>query len=102
MSKKKENTAPMEEEQAEQSAGTEEAAVGETQEQEETFSVTREQMEKMEQLAGQLAALNDKHLRLAAEYDNYRKRTTWRSMTTWSGPCSRREMRTMSTKRAWR
>ena len=76
MSKKKENTAPMEEEQAEQSAGTEEAAVGETQEQEETFSVTREQMEKMEQLAGQLAALNDKHLRLAAEYDNYRKRTT--------------------------
>lgn len=30
----------------------------------------------MEALAGQLAALNDKYLRLAAEYDNYRKRTT--------------------------
>ena len=74
MSKKKENTAPMEEEQAEQSAGAagEEAA----QEQAETFTVTREQMEKMEQLAGQLAALNDQHLRLAAEYGNYRKRTT--------------------------
>ena len=43
---------------------------------EETFTVTREQMEKMEKLAGQLAALNDQHLRLAAEYDNYRKRTT--------------------------
>ena len=73
MSKKKENTAPMEEEQAEQSAGAagEEAA----QEQAETFTVTREQMEKMEQLAGQLAAQNDKYLRLAAEYDNYRKRT---------------------------
>ena len=43
---------------------------------EETYTVTREQMEKMEKLAGQLAALNDQHLRLAAEYDNYRKRTT--------------------------
>ena len=43
---------------------------------EETYTVTREQMEKMEKLAGQLAVLNDQHLRLAAEYDNYRKRTT--------------------------
>lgn len=43
---------------------------------EETFTVTKEQMEKMEKLAGQLAVLNDQHLRLAAEYDNYRKRTT--------------------------
>ena len=42
----------------------------------ETFTVTREQMEKMEKLAGQLAKLNDQHLRLVAEYDNYRKRTT--------------------------
>ena len=41
----------------------------------ETFTLTREQMEKMEAMAGQLAALNDQHLRLAAEYDNYRKRT---------------------------
>ncbi len=41
-----------------------------------TFTVTKEQMEKMEKLAGQLAVLNDQHLRLAAEYDNYRKRTT--------------------------
>lgn len=41
----------------------------------ETFTVTREQMEKMEGLAQQLAAQNDKYLRLAAEYDNYRKRT---------------------------
>ena len=29
----------------------------------------------MEGLAGQLAALNDQHLRLMAEYDNHRKRT---------------------------
>ena len=41
----------------------------------ETFTVSREQMEAMEKLAEQLAALNDQHLRLAAEYDNYRKRT---------------------------
>lgn len=47
---------------------------GET-EQQETFAVTREQMQKMENLAAQLAAEHDKYLRLAAEYDNYRKRT---------------------------
>jgi len=41
----------------------------------ETFTVTREQMEKMEALARQAAASGDKYLRLAAEYDNYRKRT---------------------------
>ncbi len=60
-------------EQAEQAA--EETAEAEAVETPETFTVTREQMEKMEALAGQLAALNDKYLRLAAEYDNYRKRT---------------------------
>ena len=42
---------------------------------EETFTVTRSQMEQMEQLAKVLAEANDKYLRLAAEYDNYRKRT---------------------------
>ena len=42
---------------------------------EETFTVTREQMEKMEQLAQMVAESGDKYLRLAAEYDNYRKRT---------------------------
>ena len=41
----------------------------------ETFTVTKEQMEKMEGLAQQFSALNDQHLRLMAEYDNYRKRT---------------------------
>ena len=43
---------------------------------EETFTVTREQMEKMEALAKLVSDSNDKYLRLAAEYDNYRKRTT--------------------------
>ena len=42
---------------------------------EETYTLTREQMEKMEQLAQMLAESSDKYLRLAAEYDNYRKRT---------------------------
>ncbi len=42
---------------------------------EETFTVTREQMEKMEALARMVSDGNDKYLRLAAEYDNYRKRT---------------------------
>lgn len=32
-------------------------------------------MEQMEALAKTLADANDKYLRLAAEYDNYRKRT---------------------------
>ena len=41
----------------------------------ETYTVTREQMEKMEGLAKQLAEEHDQYLRLAAEYDNYRKRT---------------------------
>ena len=41
----------------------------------ETFTVTKEQMERMESLAKTLADEQDKYLRLAAEYDNYRKRT---------------------------
>ena len=41
----------------------------------ETFTVTREQMEKMEAAAKALSEQQDKFLRLAAEYDNYRKRT---------------------------
>ena len=49
----------------------------------ETFTVTREQMEKMEGLAQQLAAQNDKYLRLAAEYDNYRKRTAKEKESTY-------------------
>lgn len=59
---------------------TEETAketAGETVEnkEEESFTVSREQMGKMEQLAKLVADSNDKYLRLAAEYDNYRKRT---------------------------
>ena len=41
----------------------------------ETYTVTKAQMQQMEELAKTLADTNDKYLRLAAEYDNYRKRT---------------------------
>ena len=37
--------------------------------------LTKEQMEKMEGLAKLVADVNDKYLRLAAEYDNFRKRS---------------------------
>ena len=75
---KKENPTPMEEQETpvEQETVEAESAEQATEETAETFTLTREQMEKMEALAGQMAALNDQHLRLAAEYDNYRKRTT--------------------------
>ena len=72
---KKEKSAPLDEEKEQQAAPAGEAAPEVPQEQEETFTLTKEQMEKMEGLAEQLAAQNDKYLRLAAEYDNYRKRT---------------------------
>ena len=63
-----ENTAPVTEETANTEAAVEETVP-------ETFTVTKEQMEKMEGLAKLVADVNDKYLRLAAEYDNYRKRT---------------------------
>lgn len=56
------------EEPAEAPTEAEEAAPG-------TYTVTREQMEKMETLEKELSEQQDKFLRLAAEYDNYRKRT---------------------------
>ncbi|MBQ0037532.1 MAG: nucleotide exchange factor GrpE [Clostridiales bacterium] len=63
MEQEQENTAPVEEVKEEETAP-------------ETFTVTKEQMEKMEALAKLVSDGNDKYLRLAAEYDNYRKRTT--------------------------
>ena len=81
---KKEKPAPMDEEKREQAEqAAEETAEAEATETPETFTVTREQMEKMEALAAQQAALNDKYLRLAAEYDNYRKRTAREKESTY-------------------
>ena len=75
MSEKEKKNAPQEEQpQANTTPETEQAA--EKAAEEETFTVTREQMEQMEQLAKMVSDASDKYLRLAAEYDNYRKRTT--------------------------
>ena len=58
-----------------QTPDTPQEETAEVPEEQEIFTVTREQMEKMEGLAKLVADVNDKYLRLAAEYDNYRKRT---------------------------
>lgn len=81
---KKENPAPMEEQEKQTQEQPAEVTEEYRPEAEETFTVTREQMEKMEALAGQLADLNDQHLRLAAEYDNYRKRTAKEKESAWT------------------
>ena len=73
--KEKQNAQPDIPEQETQAAAEQEAPAAEEAKAEETFTVTREQMEKMEGLAKSLAEEHDKYLRLAAEYDNYRKRT---------------------------
>ena len=46
-----------------------------TKKKEKTYTLTREQMEKAELAAKQLASVTDQFTRLTAEYDNYRKRT---------------------------
>ena len=71
--KKQPETEPKQEE-----AKTEEPAV------EEVFTVTRQQMEQFEGLAKLVSDGNDKYLRLAAEYDNYRKRTAKEKESTYA------------------
>lgn len=72
---KKESTPLPEEEAATETAEAPETDAAEAAAEPETFTVTKEQMEKMEALAQEMASQKDKFLRLAAEYDNYRKRT---------------------------
>ena len=43
---------------------------------EKTYTLTQQQMEAMELSAKQLESVKDQFVRLTAEYDNYRKRTT--------------------------
>ena len=50
---------------------------------EKTYTLTREQMEAAELAAKQLASVTDQYTRLAAEYDNYRKRTAKEKETTY-------------------
>lgn len=83
MSEKEKKNAPQEEQpQANTTPETEQAA--EKAAEEETFTVTREQMGQMEQLAKMVSDASDKYLRLAAEYDNYRKRTTKEKENTYA------------------
>ena len=81
MSKKEKNPSPAgEQEQAPQEAQQPQEVTEEYRQEEtpETFTVTREQMEKMEALAGQLSSLHDQHLRLAAALTEiYRKLLIW-------------------------
>ena len=74
---KQPDTAPQQEQEktAAETEGAEKQEAAAQEETVETFTVTKEQMEQMENLAQQLSELNDRHLRLMAEYDNYRKRT---------------------------
>lgn len=70
MSEQEKNKLP-EEEVPETAQAAEETAAAE----DVTYTLTAEQMAQMEQVAQSAAELNDKYLRLAAEYDNFRKRT---------------------------
>ena len=72
--KKPQQPAP-EETRAEEKKKEETKAEAKQEAAQETLTLTKEQMEKMEGLAKALADEQDKYLRLAAEYDNYRKRT---------------------------
>ena len=85
-----ENKQPTAEEAAENQAETTEQETPETAEapekeekaakgkkkKEKTYTLTREQMEAAELAAKQLESVKDQFVRLTAEYDNYRKRTT--------------------------
>lgn len=77
MSKKEQEQLPQEETAAQATEKTAEETAAQTAAEEtpETYTVTAEQMAQMEGLAKLVADGNDKYLRLAAEYDNYRKRT---------------------------
>ena len=72
MSEQEKNMLP--EEEVPETAETVEETAAEAAE-EVTYTLTAEQMAQMEQIAKSAAEQNDKYLRLAAEYDNYRKRT---------------------------
>jgi len=123
-----ENKRPMEEEAPETQAGPEQEAppgrgdsrkAQQGKEKEgEGIHLTREQVEQMELAAKQLESVKEQFVRLTAEYDNYRKRTTkekdniyqdakadtikefWRCMTTWSVPWPQRGTTIPPTRRA--
>lgn len=77
-----EEEAPQTEESREEATGTAEEDSGEQEKKargrkkkDKNFTFTREQVEQMELAAKQLESVKDQFTRLAAEYDNFRKRT---------------------------
>ena len=71
-----EQTAPEAEKKEEQAAEEEKTDKKSKKKKEKTYTLTREQMEAAELAAKQLESVKDQLVRLTAEYDNYRKRTT--------------------------
>ena len=71
-----ETAAAAEPEVAEEAEKTEKKEKKSAKKKEKGFTFTREQVEQMELAVKQLETSKDQFLRLSAEYDNYRKRTT--------------------------
>ena len=71
-----EQTAPEAEKKEEQAAEEEKTDKKSKKKKEKTYTLTREQMEAAELAAKQLESVKDQFVRLTAEYDNHRKRTT--------------------------
>ena len=71
-------------ETAEGAAKAEKAKKEPKKKKEKTYTLTREQMEAAELAAKQLASVTDQYTRLAAEYDNYRKRTAKEKEALWT------------------
>ena len=71
-----EQTTAAEPEVAEEAEKTEKKEKKSAKKKEKGFTFTREQVEQMELAVKQLETSKDQFLRLSAEYDNYRKRTT--------------------------
>ena len=71
-----EETPVTEPEVAEEAEAAEKAEKKSKKKKEKGFTFTREQVEQMELAVKQLETSKDQFLRLSAEYDNYRKRTT--------------------------
>lgn len=84
-----ENKQPLEEETPETEAASEvqpegeKAAKGKKKKEKGGVTFTREQVEQMELAVKQLETTKDQFARLAAEYDNYRKRTTKEKESTY-------------------
>lgn len=68
--------APQQEAAAQEPVEEKKAKGKKKKEKEKTYTLTQEQMETMELAAKQLDSVKDQFVRLSAEYDNYRKRTT--------------------------